>query len=299
MKVKELGNTLRFIFNHPATRNKKWAAFWRFTGWQIQSRTFRNPVIYPFVENSKLIVLNGMTGATGNIYTGLHEFEDMMFLLHLLRPEDVFVDVGANIGSYTILASSVVSAKSISFEPVPSTFMHLKHNVAINDVESLVELYNCGVGRGKGVLKFTSTNDTTNHVIADGSGAIQGTIAVEVVTLDEILCDRSPTLIKIDTEGFELAVLQGGKLSLNASSTMALIVEINGSCRRYGVNEIDIHDFILGLGYSPISYDPFSRNFAMKSSFNPHGNTIYIKNENRLRDRLISARKYTVLNQEI
>ena len=63
-----------------------------------------------------------MTGATGNIYTGLHEFEDMMFLLHLLRPGDIFVDAGANIGSYTVLASAVVGAKSISFEPVPPLF---------------------------------------------------------------------------------------------------------------------------------------------------------------------------------
>jgi thymidylate synthase len=63
-----------------------------------------------------------MTGATGNIYAGLHEFEDMAFLLHLLRSEDMFADVGSNIGSYTILASGVVGAKSVAFEPVPSTY---------------------------------------------------------------------------------------------------------------------------------------------------------------------------------
>src|SRR5664279_482984 len=102
MMVKDLFNTLQFIFKHPVTRNNKWTAFRRFTGWQIQSRTFRHPVVYPFIENSKLIVQGGMTGATGNIYTGLHEFEDMMFLLHLLRRGDVFADVGANIGSYTL-----------------------------------------------------------------------------------------------------------------------------------------------------------------------------------------------------
>ncbi len=59
-----------------------------------------------------------MTGATGNIYAGLHEFDDMAFFLHLLRPEDMFADVGSNIGSYTILASGVVGAKSVAFEPV-------------------------------------------------------------------------------------------------------------------------------------------------------------------------------------
>lgn len=46
-----------------------------------------------------------MTGATGNWYCGLQEYEDMSFVLHALRPGDLFVDVGANIGSYSILAA--------------------------------------------------------------------------------------------------------------------------------------------------------------------------------------------------
>jgi hypothetical protein len=51
---------------------------------------------------------SGMTGATGNLYVGLHEFEEMAFLLHFLRPGDLFADVGANVGSYTILAAVAV-----------------------------------------------------------------------------------------------------------------------------------------------------------------------------------------------
>jgi len=299
MKVKELVSTLRFILTHPATQNNKWAAFRRFMIWQIQSRTFRNPVVYSFLENSKLIVQHGMTGATGNIYTGLHEFEDMMFVLHLLRPDEIFVDAGANIGSFTVLASSVVGAKSISFEPVPSTFLHLKNNVAINNIESLVSLYNCGVGSERGRLSFTSNYDTMNHVIVDSSSEMREAIVGNIVALDEILKNEPPTLIKIDTEGFELDVLKGGRLSLSASSAMGIIVEINGSCNRYGVQEKEIHDFILGLGYMPVSYDPFSRSLSKKSAFNPHGNTIYIKNEGKVRERLSTARKFTVLNQEI
>lgn len=60
-------------------------------------------VQFDWIEGARLMVRNGMTGATGNIYCGLHEFTDMSFVLHLLRPDDLFVDVGANIGSYTVL----------------------------------------------------------------------------------------------------------------------------------------------------------------------------------------------------
>lgn len=294
--VKDFINTLSFIFNHPATRKNKWSAFKRFAGWQIQSRTFHHPVVYPFVENSVLLVQGGMTGATGNIYTGLHEFEDMMFLLHLLKPEDIFVDVGANIGSYTVLASAVSGAKSISFEPVPVTFRHLKNNVAINNIESLVELRNAGVGKEKGRLNFTSGYDTMNHVITDPLNTNSGNIQVDIVTLDEVLEVRIPTLIKIDTEGFELSVLEGAASTLKHPSLLAIIVEINGSCNRYGINEKDIHAFILEKGFIPIVYDPFDRNYSVKNSFNPNGNTIYIKNEGETGKRLGAARKFRVLN---
>ena len=297
--VKDLISTLRFIFSHPASRHRKWAAFWRFTGWQIQSRTFQRAVIYPFVENSKLIVQGGMTGATGNIYTGLHEFEDMMFLLHLMRSGDVFADVGANIGSYTILASSVVGARSVSFEPVPTTFLHLKHNVAINDSEALVSLYNCGIGKEKGVLIFTSNNDTTNHVVMNPLGSGQGTIAVNILTIDEIFTDSMPTLMKIDTEGFEMAVLEGASITLKQPSLLAIIVEINGSCQRYGIKEDAIHNFIIGQGFTPICYKPFERSLSLMDSFNHHGNTIYIKNISEVEKRLSSARQYKVLQQDI
>jgi FkbM family methyltransferase len=292
--VRDLFNTLQFIFNHPVTRNHKWAAFRRFAGWQIQSRTFKRPVIYPFVENSKLIIEGGMTGATGNIYTGLHEFEDMMFLLHLLRPGDVFADVGANVGSYTILASAVVGARSISFEPVPSTFLWLKQNVAINNAEDYVELYNSGIGKEPGVLKFTSGLDTMNHVVTGEEGV--ETISVDIVRLDDQLKNRIPTLIKIDTEGFELAVLEGAVSILANPGLMALIVELNGSCHRYGVDEKDIHTFILNRGFVPIAYNPFERSFTHKRSYNPNGNTIYIKNESVVQNRLGTSRKFKVLN---
>lgn len=46
-----------------------------------------------------------MRGATGNVYVGLHEFESMGFVLHVLRSSSAFIDVGANVGAYTVLAA--------------------------------------------------------------------------------------------------------------------------------------------------------------------------------------------------
>ncbi len=56
----------------------------------------------------------------------------MSFVLHFLRNTDLFIDVGANLGAYSILASSVSGARTIAFEPVPHTFQLLKNNIALN-----------------------------------------------------------------------------------------------------------------------------------------------------------------------
>jgi hypothetical protein len=80
---------------------------------------------------------------------------------------------------------------------------------------------------------------------------------------------------------------------------MAIIVELNGSCNRYGITEKDIHEFITDRGFLPVSYNPFERSLAIKPSFNHNGNTIYIKNETEIGKRLSGARKFRILSQSI
>ena len=93
-----LFSTLRFIIKHPLNRGQPISAVGRFIAWQIRSRIQRE-IIFNWIDGSKLVVRRAMTGATGNLYCDLHEYEDMSYLLHPLRPGDLFVDVGANIGS--------------------------------------------------------------------------------------------------------------------------------------------------------------------------------------------------------
>ncbi len=78
-------STLKFIINHPLNKDNKIAALIRFVKWQCNTRLNPYPIIYPFTTKARLIVQKGMTGATGNLYCGLHDFNDMFFLLHFLR----------------------------------------------------------------------------------------------------------------------------------------------------------------------------------------------------------------------
>jgi hypothetical protein len=135
-----LADTLRFIVGHPLNRDGRTRALGRFLRWQFTTRLSPKPVAFPFVDDMRFLAERGMTGASGNFYCGLHESEDMAFVLHLLRPGDVFYDVGANVGSYTLLAATA-GARVHAFEPSPPTAARLRRNVALNALEERVQVH--------------------------------------------------------------------------------------------------------------------------------------------------------------
>jgi len=133
------------LLNHPIGKRNKWKTFTRFVKWQINSRINPYPIVYPFTDKSVLVIERGMTGATGNFYCGLQEFDDMAFLIHVLKENDLVGDIGANIGSYTVLSSAHCGARTIFFEPVPISYKRLMRNVQANAIQDKVTGYNAAV----------------------------------------------------------------------------------------------------------------------------------------------------------
>lgn len=289
-----LFHSLVFLLRHPLSRGRRGAALVRWLRWQLGSRLVPGGVVVPFVDEALLLVHPGMTGATGNVYLGLHEFPDMSFLLHLLREDDLFVDIGANVGSYTVLAAQVRRARGVSIEPVPATFRQLRANLLVNDIVSRVEALNLGVGSESGVLNFTSGLDTVNHVLSRGESC-SDCIAVPVQTLDSLLAGRSPILMKIDVEGFETCVIEGAQNTLGSASLLAVIMELNGSGNRYGFDEAALHQRMCGFGFAPYAYDPFSRVLvSLQGGISRTGNTIYLREPERVQDLLRFSPAFSV-----
>ena len=287
---------LKFITSHPLNQDDKIKSVVRFCKWQINTRINPYPIVYPYTERAKLVIQKGMTGATGNIYCGLHEYIDMAFLLHFLRPGDLFLDIGANVGSYTVLASIHVGAKTFSFEPVPSTFLHLQRNVSVNQIADKVKTFNVALGSQKGTIAFTSAFDTVNHV---ANKSETDTIDVPVETVDNILQNQAtPLLLKIDVEGFETEVIRGSANTLLQNDLKAIIIELNGSGARYNYDEREIHQTLLSFGFRPFDYNPKKRTLQLIDKFGTH-NTIYIRDKDFVQERVISASKIRILNQEI
>lgn len=210
---------LHNILRHPLNEANRYDALKRYARWQFGSRLVPGAVVVPFVNNTSLIVSRGMAAATQHVYTGLSDFPESSLLLHLLRENQMFVDVGANVGVYTVLAAGVIGAQVVCVEPIPSTFQNLSANVRINDIVDKVTLHNIGLGRQKGVLRFTAEQDAMNHVIQDETWT-GPSIDVPVSTLDSILNERAPTLIKLDVEGWEVEVLAGASSTLSCSSSV-------------------------------------------------------------------------------
>lgn len=251
----------------------------------------------PFVGKTVLVMERGMTGATGNWYCGLHEFSDMAFALHFLRPEDLFVDIGANIGSYTVLASGVVGARSASFEPIPETFNRLTRNVAVNRLDGLVKAHNIGLSGQEEVLQFTSGQDTVNHVVADGEMAERtDTLPVSVRRLDDVLAGEVPSLVKIDVEGWEAEVLDGMSATLAAAALKAVITETNQSATRYTRGGDRVAEVMQKYGFTACTYDPFTRTMRSGGS---SGNTIFTRDIDFVRKRLETASDIQVFGESI
>ena len=285
-------------FNHELIKDNKARAILRFAVWQLKSRMYRRDLIHSWIDGSKFYVKNGETGLTQNIYAGLHEFEDMGFLLHCLNDNDEFIDIGANSGSYSILAGAVCGARVLAIEPVGTTFQRLVNNFTLNGLDKVSKALNVGLGASSGTLVMTSGLDTTNQIVLGETEF--ATVEVQVVTLDEVTRDMNPTLIKMDVEGWETEVVRGGSKTLSNPSLLGIIIELNESGFRYGYRDSEIVSSLKDFGFLPFSYDPRNRILKSLEKQNPKGgNTIFVRNQSEVIRRMQIAPKRQVLRDWI
>jgi hypothetical protein len=139
---------------------------------------------------------------------------------------------------------------------------------------------------------MTSDKDCENRLLEPGENAAN-TLAIEVGRVDDVLATDIPTLAKIDVEGFELGVLDGGATVFASPACRALIVEVSRH-----------HDAVLArirnFGFTPVDYAPFARTLAPLPGLNPHrGNTIFVRDVAEASARVQSAPRFAVKRTEL
>jgi FkbM family methyltransferase len=161
--------------------------------------------------------------------TGAYEEPTSALMAELVRPGDLAVDVGANVGFFTLLLSRLVgeSGRVIAFEPMPHALDRLRAHVALNRCNNVV-IRDCALGSEAGTsqLYLGPRHHTSTASLKPRPGA--ATVDVACTTLDEALGAESlVACLKIDAEGWEPEVLAGAGRVLAQESAPFVIAEVS------------------------------------------------------------------------
>lgn len=169
------------------------------------------------------------------------------FILDYLKPNDVLIDIGSNIGIISLHANTLIgnSGKIYAIEPHPQTFRNLQDNIKLNKLKNIISI-NSALGNKKSEIRFTDLrSDCMNYVQLNNKNGI----TVPVSKLDDILINEtSIDLIKIDVEGYEKFVFEGSDKTLE--KTKCIFYEsLDRLYKRYDYTHKEIFTFLTQKGF--------------------------------------------------
>lgn len=185
------------------------------------------------------------------MYRGAWEPEETALLRSLTPRGGVFLDVGANIGYFTLLASRWVGVEGrvYAMEPVKETFGRLTRNLALNGVTN-VRAFQLGAARIPATAEIALASDAGHAHLVTGSDARGRVETVALTTIDDLVASEGferLDVIKVDVEGADFEVLRGAGETLSRFRPVVLMeVEL---LARFGASVDDVKRFFHGLGY--------------------------------------------------
>lgn len=184
------------------------------------------------------------------------ERNEARLLSRILDPGEVFWDIGANIGYFSLLAARAVQpgGEVVAFEPAKIAFNRLEENVAINSFFH-IKLFNLAVTETEGeAILYSSPSDRADlgsNLYGPGQSQTRQEVC-QTVALDHFRHQqglRPPNFLKADVEGAELAVLRGTRKVIATSTPLILIEMKDEPLRRAGTDKTTIQEMLRGYGY--------------------------------------------------
>jgi FkbM family methyltransferase len=239
-------------------RERPLRGLFRRVAWQLRWAMYpHKPWMLRVHDAMPFLVARGGAGAL-IYYQGASEPETADFIKRVLKPGTVFVDAGAHLGEYTVLAGAILHASGCvhAFEPRPDVFELLLQNVQLNHCQN-VAARRTALWHERGVLEFELTPEPSTSALRIGRAVRAGSslIRVQAETLDRYFDGpemAKPSLIKMDVEGAELHVLRGARSLLAQAAEQApiLIVECEPpNLERFACSFADVYGFLRELGY--------------------------------------------------
>jgi FkbM family methyltransferase len=205
------------------------------------------------LRNGTLLYVDPATDLQETIFwTGEYDAKIIARMERLLEPNAVVLDVGANIGAYTIQLGRRLrgNGRLIAIEPVPANVQRLRQNIEANGLTGMVDVVNVAVADHDGIVHLRGAKGSEgragNAVVADSG------VAASVTTLDSVVETRGILrcdLIKLDIEGCEFSALRGAVRLLRRCKPV-LYLELNAHwMRHFGWTVRDLHAYLAPLGY--------------------------------------------------
>jgi len=166
--------------------------------------------------------------STELLVKGVHEKGATKILREILEEGMHVVDIGANIGYYTLIEAQNVgkTGKIYAIEPEPNNFGFLNRNVQANNFRDVIEIYQIAIADKDGEAKFYISNKSNLHSLLPNPE--NRYIAVKTLTLDNFLKDKHPVdFIRMDTEGFEYNIIKGATNTLKREKNIKLFIEFH------------------------------------------------------------------------
>jgi FkbM family methyltransferase len=200
----------------------------------------------------------------------LYESETSVFLGAVLGPGDTFIDVGAHVGYFSMLAAAFVgkTGRVISFEPDTTNYAHLLEHVERNAASQVIPVP-LAVGAQPRVAEFFVNDDNDgghglwdvgSHPFNARSREARRTRRVFLTTLDDFVGtagSRKVKAIKIDAEGSEVAVLEGARNLLEQHQVPFVVAEINTfALSAMGTSQEALRGYMTALGYETYVFQP-------------------------------------------
>lgn len=274
-------------WKHPFQRPGLQSALGRRTACLLAPRRSPGPVAIPYVNDSWLLCERRSAEASAVRLWVLKDFAAMSFIAHFLRASDHFVDVGAGIGSYSVLAAVASGARVSAIEPAAVQAALLSCNVICNALQSRVQVLRCGAGElsGAGVMQIDAFS--RRRLVVDPCADAKA--AVPVLRLDDIVGNDGVQVLKIDAAGDELAVLRGAHRVLARGSLYAVVVATNNGRHNARPCAHQVDALLERHGFVAADYDPFERQLLNPGVF--AGKRLYIRKwqANTIQHRLQQA----------
>ncbi|HUK23647.1 MAG TPA: FkbM family methyltransferase [Terriglobales bacterium] len=199
----------RAIWRNPSNHGERWRRLGVFLAWQVRKRLVRRPLTVAVFNGLRFKVYPDCQVSPGFIYYRMPECEDIAFIREHIQG-GVLVDIGANVGSVSILLGDRVQ-HGLLFEPNPVAAARARENLALNQLA--FEVHELALSDSSGTVELENSGgvNSSNRTVV-GFKSAKPTRLVPRMTFDDFLRGRPPleiSIVKIDVEGHENAVLRG------------------------------------------------------------------------------------------